>query len=341
MHGGASAVAAGSLFLFQGGRGSVLVNYPPREEIHLLFSRDFVDLPQDTSEWSATVQARSLEPLVSETSDGAVCRRCIITDDVPGADFDGDGVCFYCHLHDKLDRQNALGQRAEQAFESFVAELKRDGVGKKYDCVMGVSGGTDSSYLAHLLVERGVRPLAVHFDNTWNSPVATSNIFAVLGKLNIDLETYVVDNDEYDDLYLSFLKAGVKDIEAPTDIGFMGTLYRAAENHGLKHIVEGHSFRTEGVSPLGWLYMDGGYIKDVHRKFGRVPLRTFPNMSFAQFMRWSLFSGIKRTRPLYWIDYKKEETKKGLHNWKNLFKFDKKDIFWGFFFIALFFTIWA
>ena len=120
----------------------------------------------------------------------------------------------------------------------------------------------------HKMVELGLRPLAVHFDNTWNSPIATANIYTVLDELDVDLETYVVDNKEYDDIYRSFMLAGVKDVEAPTDIGFMGALYRAAEKHGIKYIVEGHSFRTEGVSPLGWLYMDGGYIKAVHEQFG-------------------------------------------------------------------------
>lgn len=110
--------------------------------------------------------------------------------------------------------------------------------------------GCDSSYLVWLMVQLALRPLAVHFDNTWNSPIATNNIYNVLDALNVDLETLVVDNREYDDLYRVFMLAGVPDIEAPTDIGFMGTLYRAAERHHITHIVEGHSFRSEGISQL-------------------------------------------------------------------------------------------
>ncbi len=305
--GGAQAVAAGSQFVMQSARDSVLVNYPSRAELGRLFEA-VLDQEAGALSLAEVVDERYAIP-GRDLSQTTMCERCLITSDVPGSRLDESPICFYCGLHDSLDAQYPIGPESAAALQAFVDRLKREGKGKKYDCIMGVSGGTDSSYLAHLLVQMGVRPLAVHFDNTWNSPTATSNIYAVLDKLGVDLETYVVDNAEYDDIYLSFMKAGVKDIEAPTDIGFMGVLYRAAEKHGIKHIVEGHSFRTEGVSPMGWLYMDGGYIKSVHRRFGRVPMKTYPNMDFRNFLKWSAFSGIERTRPLYWLDYNKEAAK--------------------------------
>ncbi len=307
---GASAVAAGSQFVLQNGRESVLVNYPTRAEISRLF-KDVTHLETNSSRAAAEhADARTVAPVVIDTE--RTCRRCLITKDVPGADFDQTGLCHYCRLHDVMDAQYVTGGEGRKELERMAARLKEAGKGKKYDVILGVSGGCDSSYLAHLMIELGVRPLAVHFDNTWNSPIATSNIYAVLGALGIDLETYVVDNTEYDDLYRAFMLAGVKDVEAPTDIGFMGVLYRAAEKHGIKHIIEGHSFRTEGVSPLGWLYMDGGYIKSVHKRYGSVPLKTFPNMEFGQFVRWAAMSRIERIRPLYFLDYNKEDTKKFL-----------------------------
>ncbi|MFB7884221.1 HisA/HisF-related TIM barrel protein [Microbacterium sp. NPDC056057] len=312
-HSGASAVAAGTAFVMQAGRDSVLINYPTRDRIDALFAHLFAGRG-DMAASVGVAHDVDLAAAADFLATADICARCIITADVPGADFDPDGVCYYCHLHDSLDQQYPIGPESEEALDRFVAELKAAGKGKKYDCIMGVSGGTDSSYLAHLLVSKGVRPLAVHFDNTWNSPTATSNIFAVLEKLGVDLETYVVDNVEYDDIYRSFMLAGVKDIEAPTDIGFMGVLYRAAEKHGIRHIVEGHSFRTEGVSPMGWLYMDGGYVKGVHEQFGRVPMKTYPNLDFANFVKWSAFSRIQRARPLYWIDYNKEAAKTFLHD---------------------------
>lgn len=307
--GGAQAVAAGSQFVMQGARDSVLINYPSRSELSHLFEAETQEAGQFTLAENVDERYAIAGRDLFRTT---MCDRCLITSDVPGARLGESAVCFYCGLHDELDAQYPIGEASTAALQAFVERLKREGVGKKYDCIMGVSGGTDSSYLAHLLVKMGVRPLAVHFDNTWNSPTATSNIYAVLDKLGVDLETYVVDNNEYDDIYLSFLKAGVKDIEAPTDIGFMGVLYRAAEKHGIKHIVEGHSFRTEGVSPMGWLYMDGGYIKSVHKRFGLLPMKTYPNMDFKSFLKWSAFSGIERTRPLYWVDYHKEDAKQFL-----------------------------
>lgn len=306
---GASAVAAGSQFVMQGNRSSILINYPTPRDLSTLFGREhsvlFDSAPEPDPRY--IVPGRDL-------SATRMCRRCIITSDVPRSGLDESEICYYCGLHDSLDQQFPIGESSTAALHAFAEKLKRAGRNNKsgYDCVLGVSGGTDSSYLAHLLVSMGVRPLAVHFDNTWNSPTATANIYAVLDKLGVDLETYVVDNTEYDDIYRSFMLAGVKDIEAPTDIGFMGVLYRAAEKHGITHIVEGHSFRTEGISPMGWLYMDGGYISDVHRRFGAIPMKTFPNMALPDFLRWSAFSGIERTRPLYWIDYQKEEAKRFL-----------------------------
>lgn len=240
------------------------------------------------------------------------CIRCIYSETLPGISFDRDGMCSYCTLHDRMEAEYPTGKDGEAELVALVDEMKAAGRDRQYDCIVGVSGGCDSSFLIHEMVRRGLRPLAVHFDNTWNSPTATNNIYVVLDELDVELETYVVDNDEYDDIYRSFIESGVRDIEAPTDIGFMGVLYRAAEKHKVSYIVEGHSFRTEGVSPLGWLYMDGRYVKEVHKKFGTLPMQTYPNMPFAQFVKWAAFSGIRRIRPLYFLDYLKEPTKQFL-----------------------------
>jgi len=240
-----------------------------------------------------------------------ICTRCIYDDSVPNISFDGEGVCNYCRQIDALEAEYPTGREGEARMQKLVDEMKAAGRGKKYDAVIGVSGGCDSSYLVHQMKEvYGLRLLAAHFDNTWNSTIATENIHNVLDKLGVDLFTIVVDNKEYDDIYRSFFRAGVKDIDCPTDIGLATTLYRAAEKFGITYMIEGHSFRTEGVAPLGWVYMDGKYIDSVHRQFGSVPMRTFPNLWLHLQLKWMLFGGIKKIRPLYYMDYDKEAAKK-------------------------------
>ena len=258
---------------------------------------------------TSTPEPVGTAPWPTSPSGERACTRCLFHAGIPGISFDDRGVCSYCAFQDEMEAQYPTGAEGKARLEAMAAEMREAGKGKPYDCIVGVSGGCDSSYLVHSMVELGLRPLAVHFDNTWNSPIATSNIYAVLDELEVPLQTYVVDNKEYDDIYRAFMLAGVRDLESPTDIGFMGVLYRAAEEHKIDYIVEGHSFRTEGVSPLGWLYMDGKYIRSVHEQYGRVPMETYPNMAFRDFVRWAAFSGIKRIRPLYFMDYDKDATK--------------------------------
>ncbi len=243
--------------------------------------------------------------------DKIICTRCIYDSSVPNISFDAEGVCNYCRQIDALEAEYPIGREGETKLQALVDAMKAAGRGKNYDAVIGVSGGCDSSYLVHQMKEvYGLRLLAAHFDNTWNSTIATENIHNVLEKLGVDLFTIVVDNKEYDDIYRSFFRAGVKDIDCPTDIGLATTLYRAAEKFGIKYMIEGHSFRTEGVAPLGWVYMDGKYIDSVHRQFGSLPMKTFPNLWLHLQLKWMLFGGIKKIRPLYYMDYDKEAAKK-------------------------------
>lgn len=235
------------------------------------------------------------------------CVRCLYDERVAAISFDEEGICSYCRTHDSLEIEYPVGTEGERKLRAIANQIKSVGRGKRYDVVVGVSGGCDSSFLLHKAKELGLRPLAVHFDNTWNSTVAVENIHNVLKALDVDLYTYVVDNEEYDDIYRSFLKAGLPDIEAPTDIGLAATLYIACEKYGVRYIFEGHSFRTEGISPLGWLYMDAKYIQSVQRQYGTQRLKTFPNLWLASFIKWTGIKGIKKIRPLYYMDYQKKE----------------------------------
>jgi len=237
------------------------------------------------------------------------CARCLFDEHTPRITFDERGVCSYCAMYDSLDAQHPVGAEGDRRLRAIADQIRQAGKRKKYDCIVGVSGGCDSSYTLYLAKTLGLRPLAVHFDNTWNSTTATENIRNVLKALDVELYTYVVDNEEYDDIYRAFLEAGVPDIEAPTDIGLAAVMYRAASKFGVQYTLEGHSFRTEGVSPLGWLYMDGKYIQSVHRRHGRLPMKTFPNMWLSSFLYWTAIKQIKKIRPLYYIDYHKNSAK--------------------------------
>lgn len=242
-----------------------------------------------------------------------VCGRCIYDAQVAGIDFDEHGVCSYCRLVDRLAAEYNTGQEAGQsAFQTIVDQIKDAGRKKKYDCIVGVSGGTDSSYTLYLAVKYGLRPLAVHYDNTWNSAIATENIRKVTTKLNVDLFTYVIDNKESDDVFRSFFKASVPELDGATDIALAEVGYRTAHKFGVRYLLEGHSFMAEGVSPLATAYIDGKYIESVQKEFGTQRLKTFPNMSLISFLKWTVIVRIRKIRPLWYLSYSKEEAREFL-----------------------------
>lgn len=238
------------------------------------------------------------------------CRRCLYHADIPGLYFDESGICNYCKIHDQFEEQYGTGKtKGIKSFEQIVKQVKQAGKHKNSDMVIGVSGGTDSSYMLHLTKSYGLKPLASHFDNTWNSTIAVQNIQKLLEPLNIPLETYVVDNVEYDDIYRSFLRAGVIDLESPTDIGLATVLNQSAAHNGVQYVFEGHCYKTEGIFPLGWLYMDARYIASIHRKYGTQPMKTFPNFWLSRQLYWMLAKRIRKIRPLWYLDYQKDEAK--------------------------------
>jgi N-acetyl sugar amidotransferase len=237
-----------------------------------------------------------------------ICSRCIYSEKVSRISFDENGVCNYCRMSDNIQQQYKTGTpEGEQELQKIIQKIKAKGKGKKYDCIVGISGGTDSSFTLAKAVEWGLRPLAVHFDNTWNSTIASHNIYQVVNKLNIDLYTYVVDNKEMESITRAFFYAGVPELDCPTDIAIAEVMYRCANKFGVKYILEGHSFITEGISPMGTNYFDGKYISDIYKKFSGGRVKTFPNMNFLSFMKWTAWKRIKKIRPLWYINYSKEE----------------------------------
>jgi N-acetyl sugar amidotransferase len=249
-----------------------------------------------------------------------ICSRCIYDERVDGINFDSDGVCNYCHQVDMLKEQCGTGQhKGELLFSEIVEQIKKDGKKKPYDCIVGVSGGTDSSYMLYLAKEKGLRPLAVHYNNAWNTEVASENIKKIIKELNVELSSYNVASEEADDIFRSFFLAGVPEIDAATDLALAEILYRAASKYGIKYILEGHSFETEGISPLGRNYFDGKYIESIHSMYGTVKMKTYPLMTFSRFMWWTLIAKIRRIRPYWYLQYTKENAQKFLKdnfNWE-------------------------
>jgi len=234
------------------------------------------------------------------------CSRCLYDSSIPEIIFNEENVCNFCITHDELEKQYPLNEIGQKKFERLIRKVKKSGYKKKYDCIIGISGGKDSTYTLYKSVQLGLRPLAVHFDNGWNSEIAVNNIQKVVKKYDIDLITIVADWEEFKDLQLSFLKASVSDAEIPTDVAFHGALIDVAAKEKLKYIFIGHSFRTEGIVPKGWTYMDGRYVSSVHKKFGKVKIKSFSNLTLLRFIYFNIIKQIKIIPFLNYMNYDKE-----------------------------------
>lgn len=248
-----------------------------------------------------------------------MCTRCVSDSDMPGISFDESGMCNFCKIHDLLEDKFPLDNLGKQRLVRLLQKIKSKGKNNKYDCIVGLSGGTDSTYCLYMAKKLGLRPLAVHFDNHWNSDIAIKNMKNAVEHLEVDLKTITCDWDEFRDLQISFLKASVPDAEMPTDIGIISSLYRAAKEEGINYILNGHSFRAEGVMPLMWSYGDGRYLKSVIKKFGTSELNDFPNLTISNLFYYSFIKGIRMIPLLSYIDYNKEESKRMLERelgWK-------------------------
>lgn len=239
------------------------------------------------------------------------CVRCIMDSRVdPQLALDGAGLCNHCRRYDALVSARVLKGAEGRAYaERLAARIRAAGRGRDYDCIVGVSGGVDSTYVAHVAKELGLRPLAVHFDNGWNSELAVANIEKVLRTLGIDLQTYVVDWEEFRDLQVAFLRASTPDGEIPSDHAINALLWRTAAKLGIRFILSGMNFTTEALSVPHWAYghSDWRYIKDVHRRFGTVPLRTYPHFTLGYLAWVNLVRRVRTVSILNYLDYDKAE----------------------------------
>ena len=228
-------------------------------------------------------QVKYIFPLKKINNSYRICARCILdTNDDPAITFDQNGVCHYCTRYDALIKTLPAKEEKKMHLQNIITRLKTHEKKIKYDCLLGVSGGTDSSYLAYLCKQYGLNPLIVHFDNGWNSELAVQNIHNVLKKLNFDMVTYVINWEEFKDMQLAYLKASVVDIEVITDHAISASLLKLARKHNIKYILSGFNYLTEAIMPSGWTWnkSDWANIKSIHKKYGTVHLKTFPRINF-------------------------------------------------------------
>ncbi|MDE3250815.1 MAG: N-acetyl sugar amidotransferase [Bacteroidota bacterium] len=254
-------------------------------------------------------------------------RQCSITvmDNIadPDIQFDEKGICNYYHEYKRAEEASVFtGEKGKQKLDELVAKIKEAGKGKPYDCLIGLSGGVDSTYVAWLVKQHGLRPLAVHLDNGWNSELAVQNIENIISKLGIDLYTLVINWQEFKDIQLSYLKASVVDIEVVSDHAIFATMYKLAKEKNIGYIISGTNIVTEYIMPPSWLYqkMDFANLKDIHTRYGTVKLKTYPTLDFKKSVYYSTVFRLNPVSILNYIPYNKKEVKELIKkelNWRD------------------------
>jgi len=230
----------------------------------------------------------------------------------PNIIFDENGVCNYWHEYQKVAKRSLLhGPEGKKQWNDTINLIKKEGKEKKYDCIIGVSGGVDSTYIAYLVKKANLRPLVVHFDNGWNSEIAVNNITKIIEYLGADLYTLVINWEEFRDLQRSYLKAGVVDIEVLTDHAIFGTLYKLAAKNDIKYVISGTNYETELLLPKAWIFnkIDHVNIKAIHSVYGTVKLKTYPFFDILSKKYYLNFKKLTFVAPINWTPYNKQKIK--------------------------------
>ena len=237
------------------------------------------------------------------------CVRCVMDSSDPQITYDAAGVCNHCRTYDQAVSGGVFrGEEGRRRLQEAVERIKLAGRGRPYDCVIGLSGGVDSTYAALIVKRLGLRPLAVHMDNGWNSEVSVRNIENIVNRLGIDLYTEVLDWEEFRALQLAFLRASTPDSEIPTDHAIFATLYRVARKHRIRWLIDGGNIATELMVPAAWSHghTDWKYIRSVNAAPGGAPLRTFPRFTLFDYaIRIPRVDGLNRLSILNYVDYDK------------------------------------
>jgi asparagine synthetase B (glutamine-hydrolysing) len=247
------------------------------------------------------------------------CKKGLWDQSIPGISFNNKGISNYAEMYTKYANDHPRGEKGLDLWSDILKKIKSDGKKRAYDCLVGVSGGTDSSYLLHFLKKSGLRVLAINLDNGWNSDIALKNIKNITSKLDIDLETYVIDYEEVKKVIRSYMKAGMPWIDGPTDNAIRSILYRTASREKIKYILNGEDFFSEGKQPTEWTYSDARQLLFLVNKFENCIPKSFPYLSIVSFFYFSLIKNIKVIRPLNFLDYSKKNAQrllKDLYGWE-------------------------
>ena len=240
-----------------------------------------------------------------------ICSRCVMDTSAEEFEIHADGRCVFCKDFDDRIALELFRTRSEVELTEFAQRIKEESSGREYDCLIGISGGVDSSYVAHLCTNLGLRVLAVHVDNGWNSELATENIERLCDQLDIELETVVLDWSEFRELQNAFIKSGISNIEIPTDHAIWATMIKTAARNKIKYIISGSNAANESIMPHSWLYgsKDSRIIEDIYKKHYHKKLKHYPSLSLWSYFYYLIVLRMRWIPILNYIPFDKSEAK--------------------------------
>jgi N-acetyl sugar amidotransferase len=252
-----------------------------------------------------------------------MCSKTIMDTTDPDIVFDEQGICNHYHEYQIAAAKNLLPEpERSRRLDEMIDTIKKAGKNKPYDCLIGLSGGVDSTYVAYLVKKFGLRPLAVHLDNGWDSELAVKNVENIISKCGFDLFTLVVNWEEFKDIQMAYLKASVVDIEVVSDHAIQATMYKLAKEKNIGYVISGTNIVTEFIMPKSWLYskLDYTNLKDIHKQFGTKKIKTYPTVNFIRYVYYNGFLKLVPISILDFVDYNKPEAKEIIKNeldWRN------------------------
>lgn len=246
-----------------------------------------------------------------------ICNRCVMDTSDPEIHFDDKGNCNHCNDYfENISKKIYKGQQSDKELELLVNKIKISSSGNEFDCVIGLSGGVDSCYAAYIMHKLGLRAVAVHLDNGWNSEIAEHNIKKLIEHTGFKYEKFTLDAEEFRDLQLAFLKSSVSDLEIPTDTAIPAVLHLIADKYKVKFIVSGGNFATEGILPKAWGYnaKDDKFLHAIQKRFGTLKLMKFPSFGYKKEIYYKFIKRISFVYLLNYVPYIKAEARKVLEN---------------------------